>query len=176
MRRLILVAVLVLVAAVVYRSYGSAETGTGGTLTLPQPAPNVGAVAPSFELRSEEGRDFELSDEGIYVLAFWSTLNRQSNQSREGFERLASEFANDDVEFAAVYVNSAPNRESAHYEVLRDRSGALTQSYNIKRVPRLFLIEDGRVRLVQTGFYEEYDNELEAEIRAYLSEQEERAG
>ncbi len=164
-----MVVILIFVTAVVYRSFGSEETGTG-SLTLPQPYPTVGSQATTFTAPSEEGGDFSLDNDGVYVLTFWSTLNRQSNQARAGFERLAREFSEDDVEFAAVYVNSAPERASSDYEVLQDRSGRLTQSYNIKRVPRLFLIEDGRVRLVQTGFYGEYEDQLEEEIREYLDE------
>ncbi|WP_162924673.1 TlpA family protein disulfide reductase [Rubrobacter indicoceani] len=167
MRRLIVVVVIVLAAAGFYRSFGDEETGTG-SLTLPQPYPTVGSSVPSFRTASEEGGTFALRDEGTYVLTFWSTLNRQSNQSRASFERLAGEFPEDDVKFAAVYVNSAPERASANYEVLQDRSGTLTQGYNIKRVPRLFLIVDGRVRLVQTGFYGEYEEQLEEEIRAAI--------
>lgn len=163
MKRLVLVIILVLVSAVFYRSFGSEETGTG-TLTLPQPYPEVGARAPAFTAPSEEGGDFSLDGDGTYVLTFWSTLNRQSNQARPGFEQLAREFSDQGVEFVTVYVNSAPERASADYEVLQDRSGRLTQGYNIKRVPRLFIIEDGRVRLVQSGFYDE------DAIQEYLSE------
>lgn len=169
MRRLVIVVVLVLATAILYRSFGSEETGTG-SLTLPQPYPTVGSEAPPFTAPSEEGGNFSLEKDGVYVLTFWNTLNRQSAQARPGFERLADEYSDEGIEFAAVYVNSAPARASANYEVLQDRSGRLTQNYNIKRVPRLFLIENGRVRLVQTGFYGEYEDQLEEEIRTYLSE------
>lgn len=168
MRRLVVVALLVVVLAVFYRSFGSAETGTG-SLTLPQPAPNVGERAPSFTVPSEEGGTFELSDEGSYVLAFLSTLNGQSNQARVGFERIAKDFSGEDIAFAVVYVNSAPKDESIAYEVLQDRTGRLTSDYNVKRVPRLFLIEDGRVRLVQNGYYPENEAQLKAEIEALLN-------
>ncbi|MBA2692815.1 MAG: redoxin domain-containing protein [Rubrobacter sp.] len=167
MRRLVIVAVLVAVLAVSYRSFGSAETGTG-SLTLPQPSPNIGEVAPPFTVPSEEGGSFELSEEGAYVLVFLSTLNGQSNQARVGFEDLAQEYSGEDIEFAVVYVNSAPNDESIAYEVLQDRTGKLTSEYNVKRVPRLFLIEDGRVRLVQNGYYPENEEQLEEEIQALL--------
>ncbi|MBA2374917.1 MAG: peroxiredoxin family protein [Actinomycetota bacterium] len=167
MRRLIVVAVLVVVLAVSYRSLGSAETGTG-SLTLPQPSPNVGESVPPFNVPSEEGGMFELPDEGAYVLAFFSTYNGQSNQARVGFEDLAEEYSDDGIEFAVVYVNSAPNDESIAYEVLQDRTGQLTSDYNVKRVPRLFLIEDGSVRLVQNGYYPENEEQLAEEIQALL--------
>jgi hypothetical protein len=62
-KRLAIIAFVVLATALVYRSFGSAETGTG-SLTLPQPAPNVGDRAPAFSVKSVEGRNYELSDHG----------------------------------------------------------------------------------------------------------------
>jgi hypothetical protein len=83
-KRLAIVFFVVLAAALVYRPFGGAETGTG-SLTLPQPAPNTGDHAPTFEVKTVAGRDFELSDRGVYVLTFWSTLNKDSNESVPGF-------------------------------------------------------------------------------------------
>ena len=162
MKRLVVVLLLVLVAAATYRSFGSAETATG-TLTLPQPAPVVGARAPEFTAETEQGGTFKVSDEGVYVLTFWSTLNEGSNDARPGFARLAREYEDDGVSFAAVYVNSAPRREDVPYAMLQDGTGKLTSPgmYNVKRVPRLFLIKDGEIKLVQNDYYEGYDKDLE---------------
>ncbi len=151
---------VVLTVAAVYRSFGSPETGTG-TLTLPQPAPNVGQQAPQFTAETVEGDLFELSDEGTYVLAFWSTLNRPSNQSREVLDRLAHRYG-DETTFAVVYVNSAPQENGAPYIILQDSTGRLTSLYNVKRVPRLFVIRDGKIALVQNGYYEQYGDQLQA--------------
>ena len=78
MRRLVVIVFLVVAVAATYRSFGSEETGTG-TLTLPQPAPNVGEQAPQFTVETAEGRRFVLSDERTYVLTFWSSLNLGSD-------------------------------------------------------------------------------------------------
>lgn len=164
-RRLIVVSLIVVAVAIFYRSFGSAETGTG-TLTLPRPSPNVGDEAPSFTVPSEEGGTFELREKGVYVLAFWSTLNRQSNESRASFEQLAREYSDEDISFAVVYVNSAPDDDSIDYEVLQDSTGALTSLYNVKRVPRLFMIDDGTIRLVDP----ENDEDLEDELQQYVEE------
>ena len=80
MKRLIVIFLVVVVAAGSYRSFGSAETGTG-TLTLAQPSPTVGERAPEFTAETAEGDTFVLSDEGVYVLTFWSTLNVNSNHA-----------------------------------------------------------------------------------------------
>ncbi|MDQ3794228.1 MAG: peroxiredoxin family protein [Actinomycetota bacterium] len=169
MKRLIVVFLLVLVAAGFYRSFGSAETGTG-TLTLAQPAPTVGQRAPQFTAETAEGDTFTLSDEGVYVLTFWSTLNENSNDAQPGFEQLAGEYNDDGVSFAAVYVNSIPRDRDVPYTMLQDPIGKLTSLYNVKRVPRLFLVKDGEITLVQNDYYEEYKGELEEALKSTLEE------
>jgi thiol-disulfide isomerase/thioredoxin len=169
LRRLIVVSVLVLVAATAYRSFGSAETATG-TLTLQQPAPNVGQRAPEFTTRTAQGDRFTLSDEGVYVLTFWSTLNENSNQAQPGFEKLANEYGNDQATFAAVYVNGVPNDGGAPYAMLQDSNGKLTSRYNVKRVPRLFLIKNDKVKLVLNGYYDGSEEDLKKALQEILSD------
>jgi thiol-disulfide isomerase/thioredoxin len=169
LKRLAVVVFLVLAVAATYRSFGSAETGTG-SLTLAQPAPNVGQTAPEFAVETVEGRRFVLSDEGTYVLTFWSTLNEGSNDAQPGFRQLAREYEDDGVSFSAVYVNSAPKNGDAPYAMLQDPTGKLTSLYNVKHVPRLFLIQDGKIELVQDGYYEGIDKDLEEALKGALEE------
>jgi thiol-disulfide isomerase/thioredoxin len=172
-KRLAIVFVLVLTTALVYRSFGSAETGTG-SLTLPQPAPNEGDNAPAFEVETVAGRDFELSDHGVYVLTFWSTLNKDSNEAESGFEDLARKYDGDGVSFAVVYVNSAPNDEHVPYTMLLDSTGELVSKYNVKRVPRLFVIKDGTIEYAQDVYYEGYDKDLKVAIQESLTDEKDR--
>jgi thiol-disulfide isomerase/thioredoxin len=167
-KRLIVAFLVVVVAAGFYRSFGSAETGTG-TLTLPQPAPTVNDPAPTFTAESMGGEPFTLSDEGVYVLAFWSTLNLGSNEAQPGFARLAEEYEDDGVSFAVVYVNSTPSDGDAPYAMLQDPSGKLTSRYNVKHVPRLFLVEDGYIKLVHNGYYEGNEEDLEEALKDALA-------
>jgi thiol-disulfide isomerase/thioredoxin len=169
-KRLAIVFVLVLTTALIYRSFGSAETGTG-SLTLPQPAPNEGDNAPAFEVNTVAGRDFELSDHGVYVLTFWSTLNKDSNEAEPGFNELARKYDGDGVSFAVVYVNSAPNDDHVPYSMLLDSTGELVSKYNVKRVPRLFVIEDGTVEYAQDVYYEGYDKDLKVAIEESLTDE-----
>ena len=173
MRRLVVVFVLVLATALVYRSFGGAETGTG-SLTLPQPAPHEGDNAPLFDVETVAGREFELSDRGVYVLTFWSTLNKDSKEVEPGFENLARKYERDGVSFAVVYVNSAPNEDHVSYTMLLDSTGELVSKYNVKRVPRLFVIEDGTVEYAQDIYYEGYDKDLEAAIEESLTDEKEQ--
>ncbi|CAN5321984.1 hypothetical protein BH24ACT19_BH24ACT19_14890 [soil metagenome] len=174
MKRFVIVVLLVLVATVGYRFYGSPETGTG-TLTLPQPAPNTGDDAPSFEATGRNGSTFDLSDDGVYVVAFWSTsslpflANKDTVEAQPEFEQMAREYEDEGVSFAAVYVSYAPEGErDLPYVVLQDPSGELTALYNVKRVPRLFLISDGEIELVQNGHYLESDEQLREELDRIL--------
>ena len=169
MKRLVVVVFLVVAVAATYRSFGSAETGTG-TLTLPQPAPNVTEQAPQFTVETVEGRRFVLSDKGVYVLAFWSSLNLGSNEARPGFVELARKYEDDGVSFAAVYVNSPPRGGDAPYITLQDSTGRLTSLYNVKHVPRLFLIQDGDIEFVHDGYYEGIEKDLEEALKSALKE------
>jgi thiol-disulfide isomerase/thioredoxin len=162
-KRLAIVFFVVLAAALVYRPFGGAETGTG-SLTLPQPAPNTGDHAPTFEVKTVAGRDFELSDRGVYVLTFWSTLNKDSNESVPGFEDLAREYEDDGVSFAVVYVNSAPRDDHVPYTMLLDSTGELVSKYNVKRVPRLFVVKNGTVEYAQDYYYQGYEKSLRQAI------------
>jgi thiol-disulfide isomerase/thioredoxin len=168
-KRLTVVVFLVVAVAATYRSFGSAETGTG-TLTLPQPAPNVTEQAPQFTVETVEGRRFVLSDKGVYVLAFWSSLNLGSNEARPGFVELARKYEDDGVSFAAVYVNSPPRGGDAPYITLQDSTGRLTSLYNVKHVPRLFLIQDGDIEFVHDGYYEGIEKDLEVALKSALKE------
>ena len=166
-----IVAVLVLLTSVGYHSLGNdEETGTG-TLTLPQPAPTPGERAPTFTAQDTKGKPFSIDENGVYVLTFWSTLNQGSNQAQAGFERLAREYDDEGVNFAAVYVGGTPKDGRHPYKILQDSHGRLTSLYLVKRVPRLFLIRDGDIVLVQNQYFEENEKDLETALREALDKE-----
>ncbi len=166
-KRLLIVTVIVLAVSLGYRIYGSPETGTG-SLTLPQPSPNIGEEAPSFKADQRGGGSFDFTGEGDYVLAFWSTLNKDTADARPEFDRLARDYAGEDISFAVVYVSSVlsvPEDEGeVPYAVMQDGSGELTAMYNVKRVPRLFLVHDGTIEMVQNGYYAQNEKSLREEL------------
>jgi thiol-disulfide isomerase/thioredoxin len=172
-KRLAVIVLLVIATAAFYRSLGSPETGTG-SLTLPQPAPNVGDAAPKFSARSVEGDPFELSGSGLYVLTFWSTLNVNSNRALPGFEDLAREYGDDGVSFAAVYANGAPRDENVPFTILRDPTGRLVSKYNVKRVPRLFVVQNGEIEFALDYYYPGYEKELGKQLEEVLAEKPEK--
>jgi peroxiredoxin len=167
MRRMIVVLVLVVSLAAAYRSYGSPTTGTG-TLTLPPPAPTPGEDAPNFTANGLGGETFALSKRGTYVLVFWDNLGYYSNQSKPYFRQLAEDFADEEVRFGAVYVDKPWEKDprALPYAVMWDRNGRLASLYNVKRVPRLFVIKDGTVRMV----YDDFSPEGYGEVRKTLEQ------
>ena len=156
--------------AVGWRAYGSPETGTGN-LTLPQPAPNVGENAPTFTAQTLDGGEFRVREKGLYVLTFWSTLNQESYQAKPDFSDLARQYSDSGVSFGAVYVSNMPgDYEEAPYKAMRDSTGRLTSLYNVKRVPRLFVIQDGEVEFVYNNYNEENQKLLREKLEELAQE------
>lgn len=162
-------AVLVLAVALLYRSFGSAETGTGN-LTLPPPEPNENTPAKNFTARDVEGNTFKLSDSGVYVLAFWSPYNQGSNRARPGFIGVAQEYS-EEASFAVVYVDGEREDRDAPYDHLYDLTGRLASHYNVKRVPRLFVVRDGMISWVLDVYYPGYEKDLKQEIDEALAQE-----
>ena len=159
-----------LVLAIGWRSYGSPETGTGN-LTLPQPAPNEGESAQEFTAETLKGDEFRLSDDGTYVLTFWSTLNQGSNKVKADFSEMARKYSKENVTFAAVYVSNTPgDYGEVPYNAILDSNGRLTSLYNVKRVPRIFVIKDGEIELVQDNYYNNYYEENKKFLKEKLEE------
>ena len=161
-------AVAVLAGALLYDTFGGAETGTG-SLTLAAPEPNIGSTAENFTARDVEGNTFELSDSGVYVLAFWSPLNQSSNRAGPGFVEVAQEYK-EEASFAVVYVNGAREDRDAPYNRLYDPTGRLASRYNVKRVPRLFVVRDGVISWVLDEYYLGYEEDLERKVEEALTE------
>ena len=67
-------------------------------------------------------------------------------------------------------MNSVPRGEDAPYAMLQDATGKLTSIYNVKRVPRLFLVKDGNIELVLNDHYEGYEEDLEEALKDALAD------
>ena len=95
-------------------------------------------------------------------------------RGRSGFEDLAREYEDDGASFAVVYVNSAPRDDNVPYTMLLDSTGELVSKYNVKRVPRLFVVEDGTIAYAQDYYYEGYENSLRKAIDEALANEPEK--
>src|SRR3712207_7246650 len=76
--------------------------------------------------------------------------------------------------FRSVYVNSAPRDDNVPYTMLLDSTGELVSKYNVKRVPRLFVVEDGTIEYAQDYYYEGYEKSLRGAIDEALAEEQEK--
>jgi thiol-disulfide isomerase/thioredoxin len=170
LRRLVLVAVLVLVITAAYRLPEAPEQTGTGTLTVSQPWPTPGEEVPSFEATQLNGERFVMPGEGTYVVSFWSRLNQSSQSARPEFERLAHEYEDSEASFAAIYVGGIleEDRDGSPYAVIQDNAGELTSLYNVKRVPRIFLIKNGTIQLAENSFSEETQQNIRRELDSAL--------
>ena len=66
-------------------------------------------------------------------------------------------------------MNSVPGDGGAPYAMLQDANGRLSSRYNVKRVPRLFLIKGGEVKLVLNGYYDGSEEDLKEALQDALS-------
>jgi hypothetical protein len=165
--------VLALVAAlaVAYRLYGSPTTGTG-TLTLPPPAPAPHRRRLDLLRRSSGGRKLlplrtgYLRSRLLGELELRGSLSYYSKQSEPYFRGLARDFGREGVRFAAVYIDDPPEEDagSLPYAVVWDQGGRLASLYNVKRVPRLFVVKDGTVLMT----YDDLSPEAYEEVRKTL--------
>ena len=97
---------LVLVAATAYDPSAAPRRPRGASRSPSPLRPR--ATGPGVHDEDRGRQRFTLTDDGVYVLAFWSTLNVSSDKAEPGFKELAEEYDNDEATFAAVYVNGAP--------------------------------------------------------------------
>jgi hypothetical protein len=58
--------------------------------------------------------------------------------------------------------------------MLLDSTGELVSKYNVKRVPRLFVVEDGTIAYAQDYYYEGYENSLKEAIDEALASETEK--
>jgi hypothetical protein len=55
--------------------------------------------------------------------------------------------------------------------MLLDSTGELVSKYNVKRVPRLFVIKDGTIEYAQDVYYDGYDKDLKVAIKESLTDE-----
>jgi hypothetical protein len=79
----------------------------------------------------------------------------------------------DEASFAVIYVNGARRDVDAPYDRLHDPTGRLASRYNVKRVPRLFVVSDGVVSWALDEYYEGYERDLEQKIEEAVTAKEE---
>jgi peroxiredoxin len=122
-----------------------------------------GNVAPSFSLKSIDGKEFNFAaalQRGPVVLSFFKVSCPVCKFTFPFLERVFKQFGGGDVSFVGVSQdNASASREFAQefgvtFPVLIDDAGyPVSNAYNLTSVPTFFLINpDGKVQVVSEGF------------------------
>ena len=122
-----------------------------------------GNLAPSFSLKSLDGKEFSLSaalEHGPVVLAFFKVSCPVCKFTFPFLERVFKAYGSSDVTFLAISQdNSSASRDFANefgvtFPILLDTAGfPVSNAYGLTTVPTFFLIApDGKVQVASVGF------------------------
>ena len=123
----------------------------------------VGRVAPGFNLKSLDGKEYELGkllEKGPAVVAFFKISCPVCQFTFPYLQRLAERYSGDSATVIAVSQDDARgtkefNREyGVTFPTLLDEPGyPVSNAYGLSMVPTIFLIEpDGKVKVSCMGF------------------------
>ncbi len=142
--------------------------------------PLVGAQAPDFVLKSEDGGNVRLSEyRGQVVLVnFWARYADESREEMSELDRIDNTYRSAGLVVLGVSVDEDPvrAREFAKsrrigYPMLFETGPALGQHYHLQKMPMTVLVDrSGVVRRSHTGFKRGDERAYVDEIRELLRE------
>jgi len=135
----------------------------------------VGRVAPGFNLKSLDGKEYELGqllERGAVVVAFFKISCPVCQFTLPYLQRIAERYSGDSATVIAVSQDDARgtkefNREyGVTFPVLLDEPGyPVSNTYGLSSVPTIFLIEpDGKVKISCMGFDKSDLEKIAAEL------------
>ena len=124
---------------------------------------NAGNTAPSFTLKSLDGKEYSLAkflEKGPIVAAFFKVSCPVCQFTLPFLQRLADRYTGDNITILSVSQDDAKSTADFNKEyrlsllTLLDSSGYPTSNaYGLSMVPTIFLIEpDGKVKVSSMGF------------------------
>lgn len=138
------------------------------------PAPEVGKMAPDFELDTLDGQTLVLSQlKGKPVLVnFWATWCGPCRYEMPFLQQVYEEWPDDKLVLLAVNVGESSSDVSQFmqsqgfsFTVLLDSQAAVAQQYNVMGIPSTFFIDsDGVIQNIKVGVFQSH-----TEIEAILS-------
>lgn len=126
-------------------------------------APKQGFLAPDFSLETTDGQIIRLSElrGKTVVLNFWATWCPPCRAEMPTLERIAQEYADQDVILLGINLNFLDKAAEIQaflekygitFPILLDRQGEVARLYEISALPTTFFIgPDGMIRYVVIG-------------------------
>ena len=137
-------------------------------------APEVGALAPGFTLRTIDGETVELQElRGQPVLLnFWATWCGWCRYQMP-FLQAAFEEKGQEMKFVAINIGERSDNvrqfvedEDLGFTIALDSDGAVATAYNVRPIPATFLIdEQGVIKFIRIGAFRS-----QAELMAVLED------
>jgi peroxiredoxin len=152
---------LLLIAAAVFTLQGAGADESGGDI---QTAPEKGAFAPEFSLKSVSGETVQLSDfQGKVVLVnFWAVWCPPCRQEMPAIQNIHENYGDQVV---VLGVNAGDTQRDAlgfmdelglTFEVLLDSTYDVEDLYRVRGLPSTFFIDaNGVIQIQHIGFMEE---------------------
>jgi peroxiredoxin len=141
------------------------RSGGGAEGALDDRAPGIDKAAPEFALRDTDGDLIELSDyRGQPVwLNFWATWCDPCRDELPDIQKLADEFAGEDLVVLAINQEESAGQALDFWEelglelpTLLDSDGDVSEQYRLFGLPDNFFIDRGGIlRAYKLGFLEE---------------------
>lgn len=139
-------------------------------------AAGVGEAAPAFALPDAAGSIVELDAlRGVVYVDFWASWCAPCRRSFPWMNEMARKYG--PKGFTIVAINVDKKREDAErflkavpaeFTVVYDPSGTAPSAWQVKAMPSSYLVDGGKVVLVESGFREERKGAIEERIRALL--------
>lgn len=157
--------------------YVAEEDGAAGSGGADSPL--VGSPAPDFKLELLDGSEFQLSKAqgAVIVLDFWATWCGPCVHAMPIIDRVASEFADQDVRLIAV--NMQEDRQSIEAlldrlelapEVALDIDGATAEKYGVTAIPQTVIIDrQGNVARLFIGGGGAFEDQLRGALQQVVA-------
>jgi thiol-disulfide isomerase/thioredoxin len=139
----------------------------------------VGKPAPDVELDLLGGGKFRVADfkQQVLVLDFWASWCGPCLQTMPLIDKVAKEFADQNVRLVGVNLEEGPDRIGLTLEKLQiemnvalDREGRMAEKYGATSIPQTVIIDrDGKVARVFVGGNSKFDEQLRDALRSVLS-------
>src|SRR5512142_84250 len=152
---------IILILGLVWILFSADKSGTSTSGRIP--APQVGFLAPDFELKTQTGETVKLSDlRGQAVLInLWATWCPPCRAEMRSIEKVYNEYKDQGFTVLAVnmtYQDDASkitpfvNEQGLTFPILLDETGKVANAYQMKSLPSSFFIDrDGMIKEVVIG-------------------------